>query len=52
MHTDNYKSKASLPAALFNQIYLELRERDRGSEAVMKTMKKHSSEMVQSFFLV
>lgn len=32
MHTDNYNTTACLPAARFNQIYLELRKRDKGRD--------------------
>lgn len=36
MHTDNYNTTACLPAARFNQIYLKLRESDKGGETEMK----------------
>lgn len=60
MHTDNYKTTACLPAARFNQIYLELRERDKRRETKMKkggdgpweNSKANSSEIISSFFLV
>lgn len=60
MHTDNYNTTACLPAARFNQIYLKLRERDKGRETEMKKArdgpweksKANSSEVISSFFLV
>lgn len=36
MHTDNYNTTACLAAAHFNQIYLKLRERDKGRDMEIK----------------